>query len=69
MAEIVCGIQMPKQAMESLLSDSTCPTLKVGERAYCMLLFLNQIPYFKARVVFLAHFSQQAPICLSRTQT
>jgi len=48
MAEFVCGIQMPKHAMVSLLSDSTCPTLKVGERAHCISLSLNQLPYFQS---------------------
>lgn len=70
MAEIVCGIQMPKHAMVSLLSDSTCPTLKVGERAFPDFLVPGSIFFtFEARVTTLANPPQQAPKCLTRTQT
>jgi hypothetical protein len=40
MADLVCAIQTPKQAMMvSLLSDSTCPTLKVSERPFLCFFF------------------------------
>ena len=71
MADLVRVIQTPKQAMMvSLLSDSTCPTLKVGERAFPYFLVPESVFLtFEARVTSLAHPPQQAPKCLTRTQT
>jgi hypothetical protein len=58
MADLVRVIQMPKQAMMvSLLSDSTCPTLKVSERPFLYLLILRHISFTrKVLVIFLALF-------------
>lgn len=70
MAEIVCGIQMPKHAMVSLLSDSMCPPSKVDERAFLYFLVPESIfSTFEARITSLAHPLQQALKCLTRIQT